>query len=254
MPEITTPEEQRVPTDQRPEPPGAPVDVEAEAVTLMMLGNKLLKLLGDRRNDGQPPSGDEITAIEFVMDRLNRLARRMPEQPAADRPPRAPVTPRSPAYAGSIQWQDEFLNLLVRTAKRVKRWLTDLDGPERPDEVPVPDARRSLDLRGVPDLDSVDRRSDLYRRSSARLGELLDQSPALRRLWSQGDLPVASTHAPPQVLRAPNFELAAFASIESVWANQDNAGSHRVVPRNTPYIPWHQRTQATARQARAARV
>ncbi|WP_433119149.1 hypothetical protein [Micromonospora sp. CA-246542] len=254
MPEIPSPEDRAMSTDQRPDPAVAPVDIEAEAVTLMMLGNELSKLLDDRRNDGQPPSGDEITAIEFVMDRLNRLARRIPEQPAADGPSRAPVTPRSPAHAGSIQWQDEFLNLLVRTAKKVRRWLRDLDGPERPDEVSVPDARRSLDLREVRDLGSVDPRSDLYRRSSTRLGELLDQSPALRRLWSQGHLPVASTHAPPQVFRAPNFELAAFASIESVRANQNNAGSHRVVPRNTPYIPWHQRTQATARQARAARV
>ncbi|MFI5927775.1 hypothetical protein ACIA3K_17520 [Micromonospora sp. NPDC051543] len=230
------------------------MDIEAEAVTLMILGNELSKLLDARRNDAQPPSQDEITAIEFVMDRLNRLARRMPEQPAADGSSRAPVTPRPPAHAGSIQWQDEFLNLLVRTAKRVRRWLTDLDGPERPDEVPVPDARRPLDLREVRDLASVDPRSDLHRRSSARLGELLDQSPALRRLWSQGGLPVVSEHLPPQVINRPNFEVAAFASIESVWANQNNAGSHRVVPRNTPYLPPHQRTQATARQARAARV
>lgn len=191
MPEVTAPgphrERTRL-TKQRPGQPYRPTDVEVETLALLTLGNDLRKLL-DRRNDARRfPAREEVEATNFVRDRLIRLAPATPAEQAADGPARTPSTPDSAARA-NIQWQDEFLNLLVRAAKSVKRWL---EGPdERADRLdPAP---AQPDLR---DLSTIDPRSDLYARTSRKLAELLDQNPALHFLSSNGHLDVASRHVP----------------------------------------------------------
>ncbi|MEU4528549.1 hypothetical protein AB0F49_10025 [Micromonospora ureilytica] len=202
MAEVTAPEPRRERTrltDQQHDQPPRPMDVEVEALALLTLGKDLRELLARRSAAGQTPSEDEVAAIAFVKDRLARLPREATAQPGADGPSRTPATSGSAASAATIQWQDEFLNLLVRAGKKVKRWLDGADGgTERfdPVRVPAPDARLSPELRDLPDVSSLDRLSDLYDRTSTRLSELLDQSPALRRLSSNGDLNGVSRHLP----------------------------------------------------------
>ncbi|MEK8104336.1 hypothetical protein NKG94_02730 [Micromonospora sp. M12] len=116
-------------------------------------------------------------------------------QPSADGLSAAPTTSGSRAAEAAIQWQDEFLNLLVRTARSVKRWLKEVDDradpPERARDS-ASDLRLPPDLRNLSDLSSVELGSDLYDRTSARLDELLNQSPALKRLAASGQLDVVS--------------------------------------------------------------
>lgn len=198
MPEVTAPEPHREPDRlrrRRRDQPDRPTDVEVEALALVTLANDLRKLLAERQDAGQPPYGDEVEATKFVRDRMARLPREAPARSDAEGPSTTPTTSGSRAAEAGIQWQDEFLNLLVRTARAVKRWLEGADDrADRPETArdSASDLRLPPDLRDLPDLSSVKLGSDLYDRTSARLDELLDQSPALKRLSSSRRLEVVS--------------------------------------------------------------
>ncbi|MEU1590651.1 hypothetical protein [Micromonospora sp. NPDC005710] len=146
-----------------------------ETLALLTIGNDLAELLARRDRAGQTPSTDEVEAAKFVRDRLARLPQETPARSASDGPSRTPTTSDS-AAAATIQWQDEFLNLLVRAARKVKRWLFEADKPSTPD---------------VPDLSGL---GDLRDRTNLRLRELLNQSPALLRLSSNRQLDGVARH------------------------------------------------------------
>ncbi|MEU8419592.1 hypothetical protein AB0C15_01785 [Micromonospora sp. NPDC048835] len=227
------------------------MDVSAETVALVTLGNDLQMIVDGRIRAGQHLSRYEIEAIEFVRDRLARLEPKTPEQPAVAGPAAASTTPSPAEREGNVHWHDEFLDLLVRAARKVKVWIRELeDGPDQPDRAStaVPGIPRPLDPGEVRGLGGIDPRSDLYRRSSTRLGELLDQSPALRALWSNGQLNTVSRHRPPQVIRRANMREAAAAALESLRADPTSA-LNRAERRNPPHLPPHLRTRAVPRPA-----
>ncbi|MFI9644102.1 hypothetical protein ACIG87_29300 [Micromonospora sp. NPDC051925] len=247
MAEATGPE----PQHDQPQPT---MDVRAEALALMTIGSDLRRLLARRNSAGEQPSADEIEAIKFVNERLTRLPSEPAAQPAANRPSRPSAASGSAAFATDIQWQDEFLNLLVRTAKRVKRWLEGSDeGTNRLDlpSAPAPDVRLPSDLPDVRDLDSIDPRSDLYQRTCIRLGELLDQSPALKQLSSNGDLDHVSKHLPRRGNSGPGSPaLAGIAAMPSLRVGAAS-GQNREARRAESGRPAHLRSQSP--RARSAR-
>ncbi|MGC4769034.1 hypothetical protein ACLQ25_08615 [Micromonospora sp. DT44] len=245
-----------MPEANAPDPRGAPRDpigVEVEALVLVTLGNELRKLWARREAAGQPPSGDVVEAIGIVKERMGRLPLGTPAQGAAAGVPS--ITPTAPPVgsAAHVQWHDEFLNLLVRAARKVKRWLAELDArSDRSDRLPI-------DLRNVPDLSSIDPRSDLYRRTSNRLGALLDQSPVLRRLSSGGYLDGVSRHLPqPMIERRehpipssrpglPGADIAAMPSLRADRAGGPNHDGGRAESSSAAHLPRQQRRATSAR-------
>ncbi|MEU7926718.1 hypothetical protein [Micromonospora sp. NPDC049801] len=252
MPEVNAPDPRGSRAGQHHDRPRDPIEVEVEALALVTLGNELHKLWARREAAGQPPSDDVVEAIGIVKERMGRLPSETPAQGVAAGVPSTVPTAPPVGSAAHVQWHDEFLNLLVRTARKVRRWLKELDArSDRSDGLPT-------DLRNLPDLSSIDPRSDLYRRTSNRLGELLDQSPVLRRLSSSGNLDGVSRHLPqlrierreyPIPSARPGPPLADIAAMPSLRADRAGGPDHdsgRAEPNSPAHLPRQQRRATSA--------